>query len=144
MTEAGMKLPARGLCVPKKVLLIDDDPALVRMIRLALLSEGWDVDTASDGQQGLERSDGAEYDIVVLDLQMPNLDGRGFYREYRARGGAAPVVLLSAYGAQAARAELGADAAVTKPFDPVVLIRTVRTLLQEEATCNAGRTEPQR
>jgi DNA-binding response OmpR family regulator len=124
--------------VPNKVLLIDDDPALVRMIRLALLSEGWEVDTAADGLLGLEAVERAQYDIIVLDLQMPNLDGRGFFREYRARGGTTPVVLLSAYGAQSARAELGAEAAVTKPFDPVVLIRAIRTLLPEEAACETG------
>jgi DNA-binding response OmpR family regulator len=119
--------------VPNKVLLIDDDPALVRMIRLALLSEGLEVETAADGVLGLEAAERGQYDIIVLDLQMPNLDGRGFYREYRARGGTTPVVLLSAYGAQSARQELNAEAAVTKPFDPVVLIRIIRTLLPEEA-----------
>ena len=124
--------------MPNKVLLIDDDPALVRMIRLALLSEGLEVDTAADGLLGLEAVERAQYDIIVLDLQMPNLDGRGFFREYRARGGTTPVVLLSAYGAQTARSELNAEAAVTKPFDPVVLIRTIRTLLPEEAVCEPG------
>jgi DNA-binding response OmpR family regulator len=124
--------------VPSKVLLIDDDPALVRMIRLALLSEGLEVETAADGLLGLEAAERGQYDIIVLDLQMPNLDGRGFFREYRARGGTTPVVLLSAYGAQSARQELNAEAAVTKPFDPVVLIRIIRTLLPEEALCEPG------
>jgi DNA-binding response OmpR family regulator len=124
--------------VPKRVLVIDDDPALVRMTRLALLSEGFAVDTAPDGLQGLEAVAAAEYDIIVLDLQMPNMDGRAFFREFRARGGTTPVVLLSAYGAQAARIELHAEAAVTKPFDPVVLIRVIRTLLPEEAPCESG------
>jgi DNA-binding response OmpR family regulator len=89
--------------VPNKVLLIDDDPALVRMIRLALLSEGLEVTTASDGLEGLEAAAADTYDIIVLDLQMPNMDGRAFYREFRARGGTTPVILLSAYGASAAR-----------------------------------------
>ena len=124
--------------MPNKVLLIDDDPALVRMIRLALLSEGLDVDTASDGLLGLDAVEHARYDLIVLDLQMPNMDGRAFFREFRARGGTTPVVLLSAYGAQSARTELNAEAAVTKPFDPVVLIRTIRTLLPEEAACETG------
>ena len=122
--------------MPSKVLLIDDDPALVRMTRLALLSEGLDVDTATDGEQGLELAAAWEYDVIVLDLQMPIMDGRTFFREYRARGGAAPVVLLSAYGALAARAELKAEGAINKPFDPVVLVRTVRSLLPEEAACD--------
>jgi DNA-binding response OmpR family regulator len=121
--------------VADRVLLIDDDPALVRMIRLALLSDGFDVTIASDGVQGLEVFAGGDFDLIVLDLQMPNMDGRAFYREYRARGGKAPVVLLSAYGALEARDELGADAAVTKPFDPVVLLRAIRAVVPREAAC---------
>src|SRR5215213_4113801 len=103
------------------------------MIRLALLSEGLEVDTASDGVLGLEATERTTYDLIVLDLQIPNMDGRAFYREFRSRGGTTPVVLLSAYGAQDARHELGAQAAVAKPFDPAVLVRMVRTLLPAEA-----------
>ena len=124
--------------MPEHVLVIDDDPALVRMIRLALLSEGLNVDTAADGMLGLEATDKASYDLIVLDLQMPNLDGRGFFREFRARGGTAPVILLSAYGAQDARQELNAEAAITKPFDPTALIRVVRSLLSTPAVCDPG------
>ena len=124
--------------MPEKVLVVDDDPALVRMIRLALLSEGMEVETAPDGVMGLEATERTTYDLIVLDLQMPNLDGRGFFREFRARGGTTPILLLSAYGAQDARIELGAEAAVTKPFDPSVLIRVVRTLLPEDALCEPG------
>ena len=124
--------------MPEKVLVVDDDPALVRMIRLALLSEGLDVDTAADGLLGLEATDRTTYALIVLDLQMPNLDGRGFFREFRARGGSTPIVLLSAYGAQDARLELGAEAAVTKPFDPSVLLRVVRSLLPADALCEPG------
>ena len=125
--------------MPERVLVIDDDPALVRMIRLALLSDGLLVDTASDGVQGLEATELASYDLIVLDLQMPNMDGRAFFREFRARGGTTPVVLLSAYGAQDARVELKAEAAISKPFDPAVLVRTVRSILPAEAVCE---TEP--
>jgi DNA-binding response OmpR family regulator len=124
--------------VSEKVLVIDDDPALVRMIRLALLSEGMVVETASDGLLGLEATERTTYNLIVLDLQMPNLDGRGFFREFRARGGTTPVVLLSAYGAQDARQELGAEAAVTKPFDPAVLLRVVRTILPADVLCEPG------
>jgi len=123
--------------VPNKVLLIDDDPALVRMIRLALLSEGLVVSTASDGLLGLEAVAADTFDIIVLDLQMPNMDGRGFFREYRARGGTTPIILLSAYGAQSARTELGVEGAISKPFDPVVLIRTIQTLVPAEETCDS-------
>lgn len=106
------------------------------MIRLALLSEGLVVETAADGLLGLEATEHAGYDLIVLDLQMPNMDGRTFFHEFRARGGTTPIVLLSAYGAQDARHELGAEAAVTKPFDPAVLVRTVRALLPAQAKCD--------
>jgi DNA-binding response OmpR family regulator len=128
------------MLVPNKVLLIDDDPALVRMIRLALLSEGLQVDTAIDGVQGLAATETSTYDVIVLDLQMPNMDGRAFFREFRARGGTTPIVLLSAYGAQAARSELKAEAAVSKPFDPNTLIRAVRALLPAEYESSVGDT----
>jgi len=99
------------------------------MIRLVLLSEGLSVDTAVDGLNGLEKATADTFDVIVLDLQMPNMDGRQFFREIRARGDTTPVVILSAYGAQAAKAELNAEAAVSKPFDPNVLIGAVRALL---------------
>jgi len=123
-----------------KVLLIDDDPALVRMIRLVLLSEGLNVDTAVDGLNGLEKFSADNFDVIVLDLQMPNMDGRQFFREIRARGDHTPVVLLSAYGAQAAKQELNAEAAVSKPFDPNVLIGTVRSLLDANTNGDAPRS----
>jgi DNA-binding response OmpR family regulator len=108
------------------------------MIRLALLSEGLTVDTAGDGLQGLDATQVASYDLIVLDLQMPNMDGREFFREFRARGGTTPVLLLSAYGALDARHELGAEAAISKPFDPTVLVRAVRLLLSTPAVCDPG------
>ncbi|HXH20965.1 MAG TPA: response regulator [Dehalococcoidia bacterium] len=110
-----------------RVLLIDDDRALLRMARLALASDAMVVDTAADGVEGLEKLAAADFDVIVLDLQMPRMDGREFYREMRSRGYRTPVIILSAYGAETARKELGAECAVTKPFDPASLIRVVRS-----------------
>jgi two-component system, OmpR family, response regulator MprA len=116
---------------PPKVLVIDDDEALLRVLRLSLASDGFDVTTAADGAAGLEKLDeGGEYDVVVLDLQMPRLDGRSFYREMVSRGHKTRVLILSAYGAEEARRELGAAAAIGKPFDPDHLSATVRDLAE--------------
>ena len=112
-----------------RILLVDDDAALVRMMRLTFLTEGFDTMSASDGLEALDRLSLAPVDAVVLDLQMPRLDGRGFYRELRARGDLTPVVILSAYGAAEAMNELKANAYVRKPFDPADLIAAVRGLL---------------
>jgi DNA-binding response OmpR family regulator len=109
-----------------RVLVIDDDQALLRMIRLSMASDGLEVGTARDGVEGLERLDAEDYDVIVLDLQMPRMDGRTFFREMTTRGHSPQVVILSAYGANEAQRELKVAAAVPKPFDPDVLIDTVR------------------
>jgi DNA-binding response OmpR family regulator len=111
-----------------RVLVLDDDPAILRMLRLALASGGCHVETAEDGIAGLEAMDDAGFDVVVLDLQMPRMDGRSFYKELRARGDHTPVLILSAYGAEEAADQLGADASMSKPFDPDELLITVHRL----------------
>lgn len=112
-----------------RILVIDDDPSLLRSVRLTLLVEGFDVGTATNGVEGLEALEAQSFDLVVLDLQMPRMDGRTFFREIRSRGHDVPVLILSAYGADSARAELNAEAAVDKPFDPDYLIAEVKRLL---------------
>jgi DNA-binding response OmpR family regulator len=118
---------------PLRVLLVDDDAALIRMVRLSFISEGFEVVTATDGIHGLECLEAQLVDAVVLDLQMPRMDGRTFYRALRTRGYKMPVVILSAYGVEDARDELNAEAAVRKPFDPEVLVEEVRRLVRGSA-----------
>ena len=96
------------------------------MLHLSMTSDGLEVGTARDGMEALEELSAAEYDVVVLDLQMPRMDGRAFFREMISRGHRPQVVILSAYGAEEAQRELKVAAAVPKPFDPDVLIETVR------------------
>jgi DNA-binding response OmpR family regulator len=114
-----------------RVLVIDDDQALLRMVRLAMSSDGLDVTTARDGVEGLEQLDAGEFDVIVLDLQMPRMDGRGFFREMAVRGHTPQVVILSAYGAHDAQRELKVAAACPKPFDPDDLIETVRRVARD-------------
>lgn len=117
---------------PPRVLVVDDDAALLRMLRLSFSYAGCEVVTAIDGQDAIEKVDsGAHFDVVVLDLQMPRMDGRTFHREFRSRGREEPVVILSAYGAMEAKRELRAAAALSKPFDPEELVRTVSDLASE-------------
>jgi DNA-binding response OmpR family regulator len=113
----------------QRVLVVDDDNAMARMIRLTLLSEGYVVSTASDGIEGLRKLEEGRFALVVLDLQMPNMDGREMFTEMKRRGYELPVVILSAYGAEQARDELKAAAAVRKPFDTAVLLELIQGLL---------------
>jgi DNA-binding response OmpR family regulator len=112
-----------------QVMVVDDDLALARMLRILFQSEGYDVVMAHDGQQALDRLATGTPSLVVLDLQMPVLDGRGFYREFRRRGYHSPVLLLSAYNSEAAREELGADASLGKPCDPEQVAGVAKMLI---------------
>lgn len=104
------------------------------MIRLSMSSDGFEVATARDGVTALEELGAGDFDVIVLDLQMPRMDGRAFFREMTARGHNPPVVILSAYGAQEAQRELAVAASVPKPFDPDDLIETVRRVASRTST----------
>ncbi len=111
------------------MLVVDDDQALTRLVRITMLSAGFSVDVAGDGEAALDRVTQRPPDVIVLDLQMPGMDGRTFYRELRNRGNETPVIILSAFGARSGRRELNAQAHVDKPFHPDDLIRTVQDVL---------------
>lgn len=117
---------ARGAA---RILVVDDDVNLTRLLRAILRTSGFEVVTAGDSTEGLSVAESEQFDLIILDLRMPVMDGRTFYRELRARGVDTPVVIASAYGARAAQAELGAQASIEKPFDPDRLIDTVNAIL---------------
>ncbi len=112
-----------------QILVIDDDPVVRRLVALTLSDEGYGVHTASNGAEALQVAAKTAPDAIVLDLEMPELDGRACFAELRSRGFTAPVLVLSAYGAHRARLELGADAALDKPFDPFELLRRLERLV---------------
>jgi DNA-binding response OmpR family regulator len=120
-----------------RVLVIDDDAPMSRMIAMTLRSSGYDVSTASNGELGLEEVEATPPDVIVLDLMMPVMDGRTFYRELRHRGFHIPVVILSAHGAREAQRELQAEAAINKPFLPEDLADKV-----DELISGTGNTPP--
>jgi DNA-binding response OmpR family regulator len=111
-----------------KVLVLDDDNALQRLLRLTLTSEGFEVITASNGLEGLEKVRVDPPDVILLDLEMPVMDGRTFFRELRKQGNNTPVLILSAYGARNAQRELQAEGSLEKPFEADVLMDELRQL----------------
>jgi DNA-binding response OmpR family regulator len=112
-----------------RVLIIDDDRALASLVSVVMRQEGFLVETATDSEEGIERAMTGEYDAVVLDLRMPNKDGRTVFREIREAGVKTPVLILSAYNARQATEELGAEGYINKPFEPAELAQAVRRLL---------------
>jgi len=126
----------------ERILVVDDDPSLLREVKQTLQTAGYDVETAVDGLSGLDALDDSDFDLIVLDLRMPRMGGRLFFAELRRLDFVMPVLILSAYGAQEACRELGAEGALSKPFDPAELIATIRILLQSGGPFEAynGRT----
>ena len=117
-----------------RVLVVDDDAALRMMMRVNLELEGFDVTTAVDGQDCLDKVKDVQPAVITLDIMMPRLDGWEAASRLRADPDTADikVVLLSARAQEAdlQRGEkIGVDAYLTKPFDPDELIDTVRRLM---------------
>ncbi len=105
------------------VLIVDDDEATRRLMRLSLSFGDFDVRTASDGIAALLEVDRDGYDAILVDYQMPMMDGGTFAREARARGFEAPIIMVSAW--PQARSVTEADRFISKPFDPEELLRVV-------------------
>jgi DNA-binding response OmpR family regulator len=129
-----------------RILVVDDDPVILQLLRVNFELEGYEVLTAEDGETGLARALDGRPEVVVLDVMMPGLTGI----EVAERLGAAPdgyrpaVMLLSAK-AQTTDVSAGLDVAddyVTKPFDPFELLERVARLLARPAATPDGRGRP--
>lgn len=132
-----------------RVVLIDDDPALLDVLGLAFEDAGYEVHTAGDGRAGLARIQEASPDVVVSDVNMPRLDGFALSRTLREAGNLVPLVLLTSRDGEIDEAlglELGADDFVTKPFSTRVLLARVGALIRREhmRALTAPRPEPHR
>ena len=118
---------------PHRLLVVDDDPALSRTLRRALGVEGYDVECAPDGAEALERLAADRYDAVVLDVNMPRVDGLAVCRSMRSRRDRTPVLMLTArdqVGDRVAGLDAGADDYLVKPFALDELNARVRALLR--------------
>ncbi len=117
----------------KRLLLIEDEPGLVLTLRDRLTREGYAVENSVDGESGLERASREAFDLVLLDVMLPRLNGFDVLRELRKRGTETPVIMLTAKGQVVDKVvglKLGADDYVTKPFEMVELLARIEAKLR--------------
>jgi two-component system, OmpR family, response regulator MprA len=116
-----------------RILVVDDEPAVQNALSRALALERYDVAQAMDGREALKRLDGAPYDVVILDISMPHVDGLEVCRRLRERGNRTPVLMLTAreqVDDRVAGLDAGADDYLVKPFALRELSARVRALLR--------------
>ncbi len=124
--------PAR----PARILAVDDEPDILRLITKRLELQGYQLETAADGRQAIDKMEEADYDLVLLDVRLPKLDGLDVLSRIRERRPDAAVVMMTAYGSEQVAAEAlrrGADDYITKPLDEGELTAAVSGTLKKAA-----------
>lgn len=119
-----------------RILVVEDDHNVAETVRRMLVAESWVVDVVYDGREGLEKASTDHFDVVVLDIMMPGLNGYEVVRQMRHEGVWTPVLMLTAKDGeydQADAFDFGADDYLTKPRSFVVLIARLRALVRRGA-----------
>ena len=131
--------------MPTRILFVEDEPSISDPFSKALAREGFEPVVARTGREALALADRSEFDLVLLDLNLPDTDGRDVARELRRRG-EVPIVMLTARGTEMDRIvglEIGADDYVVKPFSGAEVIARIRAVLRRAASTAAdGPQEP--
>ena len=121
----------------EKILLVEDEEKLARMVELELRYEGYQVDKSFDGRSGLERALSGEYDLVLLDIMLPQLSGMEVLRRLRKEGVQLPVIMLTARDSvvdKVSGLDSGADDYITKPFAIEELLARIRAALRKRGS----------
>src|SRR3954466_328215 len=139
--EPAVTIPARP------ILVVDDDAKIVRLVRTYLERDGFAVVTAADGPAALDAIERHRPALIVLDLMLPELDGRAVIRAVRGddEATATPILIVSARGStldRIAGLEDGADDYLPKPFSPAELVLLVKALLRRSTPARSARARP--
>ena len=124
-----------------RVLVIEDETRLAATLRDLLELDGYAVDVCHDGESGLDNALSAIYDVILLDVMLPKLDGFTVLRRLRAAGDATPVLMLTARSEVSDKVQgldCGADYYLTKPFEPRELLACVRALIRRQPELRSG------
>lgn len=125
----------------RRALVVDDEKAIVKGIRFSLMQDGFEVDTAYDGEEALEKARNSKYDIILLDLMLPKLSGMDVCQQIREFSNV-PIIMLTAKGEDMDKImglEYGADDYITKPFNPLEAVARVKSQLRRYYHLGSGK-----
>ncbi len=123
----------------KKILIVDDEPIIVKGIKFSLEQDDYETDAAFDGEEAVSKFEGGGYDLVLLDVMLPGIDGLEVLRRIREKSNI-PVIMLTAKGEDMDKIlglEYGADDYILKPFNILEVKARIKTILRRTATVNA-------
>lgn len=121
--------------IPKRILIVDDEENFRHMLSVILIKEGYEVETASNGEEGLKKAVASPFDQILCDIRMPRMDGLEFLKAIQKMGAEATIIVMSAYGTVDIAIEamkLGAYDYISKPFKPDEIILTLRKAEERE------------
>ncbi|MBL8088318.1 MAG: response regulator transcription factor [Chthonomonas sp.] len=119
-----------------KILVVEDEVSVCQSLATALSADGFEVEVTTTGTQGLARATSTAYDLILLDIMLPGVDGLAICRELRAQGNLVPIIFLTARGElqhKVAGLDAGADDYLPKPFEVAELLARVRANLRRTA-----------
>ena len=126
----------------KKVLVVEDEISIQRILQYDLMQSGFSVDLASDGEEGLQKALADEYDVMLLDVMLPKRDGFSVCKALRNRGNSIYIVILSARDDELDRVlglDVGADDYMTKPFSSREVVSKVKAIIRRREVLSAGK-----
>ncbi len=132
--------------MPPKILVIEDNQDLAHLLEINLKDLFYEVDLAFDGNDGLKMAETGTYDLIILDLMLPGMDGLEICRRLRGRPSYVPILMLTSKSSEIDRVlglEIGADDYVTKPFSIRELMARVKAIFRRVENLQAGVAEPE-
>ncbi|HHW38129.1 MAG TPA: response regulator transcription factor [Bacillales bacterium] len=127
-----------------KILVVDDEERIRRLLRMYLEREDYMIEEAENGEEALKKATSEDFDLILLDLMMPGIDGIEVCKQLREKK-ATPIIMLTAKGEEANRVqgfEVGTDDYIVKPFSPREVVLRVKALLRRSSTTVFLQTEP--
>ncbi|MBC8081344.1 MAG: response regulator transcription factor [Gorillibacterium sp.] len=121
--------------IHKKILIVDDDDSIIKITKLYLTKSGYDVEEAYNGAEALNKINSGHFDLIVLDLMLPIVDGKAVCRQMRENHNLTPIIMLTARAEVDERIEglrMGADDYLVKPFDPNELLARMESIFRRQ------------